>query len=118
MVIGTVPLLAFGDSRTQGILLHLSLPGWLALALLSLGSTVVATILWNYGVTRTTSARAGLFLYLVPLVSVTGGVLFLREQVGFVTFIGGGFIVAGVALAQVRHVPSFQKSVSKERVLP
>ncbi|HEY3991991.1 MAG TPA: EamA family transporter [Ktedonobacteraceae bacterium] len=104
MLLGALPLSFFWDGRIWGILLHLSIAAWLALGLLSLGSTVVAAVLWNYGVTRTTSARAGLFLYLEPLVSVTGGAFFLHERISFVTLASGALIIAGVMLAQVRRV--------------
>lgn len=101
VVIGTLPLLAFWDNTAWPVLGHLGLFGWVTLALLALGSTIMATILWNYGVTRTTSSQAGLFLYLVPLVSVTGGALFLHEQVNGATLLSGGLIIVGVALAHV-----------------
>ena len=104
MLIGALPLFIFWDGRTWSVLLHLSLVAWLALGVLSLGSTVVAAVLWNYGVARTTSARAGLFLYLVPLVSVSGGALFLHEQITLVTLASGALIIAGVVLAQIRRV--------------
>ncbi len=111
LVIGTVPLLAFWDAHTGSLLLHLSAPAWLALALLVLGSTIAATILWNYGVARTASSQAGLFLYLVPLVSIGGGALFLHEQITFVTLVSGLLIIAGVVLAQMAHLPWFQRRV-------
>ena len=109
LVIGTVPLLAFWDARTGPLLLHLSTTAWLALALLVLGSTVAATILWNYGVARTASSQAGLFLYLVPLVSIAGGAIFLHEQITFTTLVSGLLIIAGVVLAQTSHLPRFQR---------
>ncbi len=101
IMIGTLPLLAFWDGTTWPLLAHLSSVAWFALALLALGSTVVATILWNYGVARTASSQ----LYLVPLISVAGGALFLHEQVSIVTLASGLLIITGVALAQVRRLP-------------
>lgn len=100
VVLGTLPLLAFWDNTTCSILVHLGLVSWVTLGLLALGSTVVATMFWNYGVARTASSQAGLFLYLVPLVSVTGGALFLHEPISGVTLLSGGLILAGVVLAQ------------------
>lgn len=106
MVLGALPLFAFWDGRVWGIVLHLSFAGWLALLLISVGSTVVAAVLWNYGVARTTGSRAGLYLYLVPPISVAGGALFLREQLSLVTFASGALIIVGVALAQIRRAPT------------
>jgi drug/metabolite transporter (DMT)-like permease len=110
LVIGTLPLLAFWDPTSLALLPHLNLAAWGALLLLTLGSTVVATILWNYGVARTASSQAGLFLYLVPLISVAGGALFLHEQISFVTLASGLLIVSGVALAQIRQFIPAQKA--------
>ena len=113
ITIGTLPLLAFWDSATWPLLAHLGIAAWFALALLTLGSTIAATILWNYGVARTASSQAGLYLYLVPLISVVGGALFLHEQVGIVTLASGLLIIAGVALAQLRRLPVPQRASNK-----
>ena len=107
LIVGTLPLFAFWDNRPWPLLLHLDTPGWLAIALLTLGSTVAATILWNYGVSRVKSSQAGLFLYLVTLVSVTGGTILLHERIGLLTLLSGLLIISGVALAQFfRPTPS------------
>lgn len=117
LVIGTVPLLAFWDARTGPLLLHLDTTAWFALTLLVLGSTVAATILWNYGVARTASSQAGLFLYLVPLVSIAGGALFLHEQVTFTTLVSGLLIIAGVILAQISRPLKLQRRVSRQDIV-
>lgn len=106
MVLGALPLFVFWDGRTWGIMLHLDIAGWLALLLISVGSTVVAAVLWNYGVARTASSRAGLYLYLVPLISVVGGTLFLREPLSLIALASGVLIITGVALAQIRRAPA------------
>ncbi len=111
LVTGTLPLLAFWDAHTWPLLFHLNAVAWFALALLALGSTVAATILWNYGVVRTASAQAGLFLYLVPLVSVAGGALFLHEQIGLVTLASGLLIIVGVILAQISRPPQVRRKI-------
>lgn len=49
---------------------------------------------------RACQPPGGLFLHLVPLVSVLGGSLFLDEPLGTGTVASGAMIVAGVALAQ------------------
>lgn len=105
IVVGTIPLLVAGNRNLVPRLIALPFAAWAALLLLALGSTVVSTICFNYGVARTSSSRAGLFLYLVPLVSVAGGGLFLHEQIGSTVIVSGLLILAGVALAQVERWP-------------
>jgi drug/metabolite transporter (DMT)-like permease len=105
IVLGTIPLLAFGNTHLVPRVIALPFAAWIALILLGIGSSVVATICFNYGAARTSSSRAGLFLYLVPLVSVAGGGLFLHEQIGSTVIVSGLLIMAGVALAQVQRLP-------------
>lgn len=97
---GTVPVLLLSDRGLLTAGAGLGPAGWGALLLLAVGSSVVATVLWNYGLARVPAARGGLFLHLIPLVSVLGGRLFLNEPVGIGTVAGGAIIVVGVALAQ------------------
>lgn len=118
LIIGTLPMFIFWDNHTFSTLARLGSAAWIALALLALGSTVAATTLWNFGVARTTSSQAGLFLYLVPLISVAGGAFFLREQVSAVTLVSGVLIIAGVVLAQIRRLPVRQSQPDEQAVAP
>lgn len=73
---------------------------WLELIYMALFSTVIATVLWNFGVGRVRTAAAGAFLYLVPIIGVAGGVLVLGETVSSATLAGGLMIMLGVAITQ------------------
>ena len=77
------------------------LPGaaWGELGFLALGSTVAGMLLWNLAVARTGSTRAGLLLFLEPLVGVTGGVVLLGERLSAGTAAGGGLVMLGVGVA-------------------
>ncbi|GCE05559.1 DMT family transporter [Dictyobacter aurantiacus] len=101
--IGTLPLFVFYTPQVATNVLHLNVYGWLALCLLTVGSTVIATMLWNYGVASMPGSQAGLFLYLVPLISVIGGALFLHEVITAGVLISGVLILAGVCIAQARQ---------------
>lgn len=81
---------------------------WAELAFLALGCTVAGLAAWSIAVARAGSARAGLLLYLEPLVGVAGAVALLGEQVSAAMAAGGALIMAGVAtawLAQRRAGP-------------
>jgi drug/metabolite transporter (DMT)-like permease len=101
MIVGTFPLLTWWDSHTWSLLRYLSGAAWIALVLLTVGSTVAATILWNYGVAYTTSSQASIFLYLIPLISIIGGTLFLHEHTSILTLLSGLLILGGIALGQL-----------------
>ncbi len=98
---GTLPLLAAWNSAFVGRSARLGGDAWGALVFLGGACTVLATIFWNYATARTSAARVGPWLYLVPLVSVVGGYLLLGEPVFPRTISGGAMIIAGVAITQI-----------------
>jgi drug/metabolite transporter (DMT)-like permease len=102
IVFGTLPLFLFWNPHLLPQLQRLSPLVWFAILFLVLGSTMLGMLLWNYGVARIASAQAGLFLYIVPVVSVSGGALFLHERIGTTIWLSGLLIIAGVVLAQIR----------------
>jgi len=102
-IIGTIPLLFFSDATLVSHLTVLSTTAWVAFFLLAIGSTVVATWLWNHGLKNVSSSQAGLFLYLIPFISVTAASMFLGEAISLNTILGGVLIVGGVILAQAQQ---------------
>ncbi len=98
---GTLPLLFLWDPRLLPSVGHFQQPDWLAFTLLALGSTVVATMLWNYGVSRLPSAQAGIFLNLMPIVGALGGKLFLDEPISPNMLLSGIIIITGVVVTQL-----------------
>jgi drug/metabolite transporter (DMT)-like permease len=75
--------------RGLAALLYLAIPG------LALGQWF-----WQEGVARLGAARAGLYLYLEPLATLTLAVPLLGEPFGPFVALGGGMVLAGVALGQ------------------
>jgi drug/metabolite transporter (DMT)-like permease len=100
--IGTVPMLMIGAS--PAVHLATSLPGrdWLIILALTLGSTVIAVLLWNRALSKIGATRAGPFLYLVPLVSIAGGVVMLGERPTPQVLLGGGVVLLGVVTASLQ----------------
>lgn len=98
-VVGALPYLAFAGTLSAPRLAQLPPPVWGELAFLALGSTVAGLLLWNRAVLTGGAARVSLLLYLEPVVSVLGAVIFLGEHVTLVTMAGGLLILAGVAVA-------------------
>jgi drug/metabolite transporter (DMT)-like permease len=102
-VVGTLPYLAFAGTLSAPRLAQLPPAVWGELAFLSLGSTVAGLLLWNRAILSGGATRVSLLLYLEPVVSVLGAVIFLGEQVTLVTIAGGLLILAGVATASIRR---------------
>jgi drug/metabolite transporter (DMT)-like permease len=78
----------------------LSAAGIAALLFLAIAALAVGQWFWQVGVAKLGAARAGLYLYLEPLATLTLAVPLLGEPFGAVTVIGGGLILAGVYLGQ------------------
>jgi drug/metabolite transporter (DMT)-like permease len=72
---------------------------WAELGFLALGCTVAGLAAWSIAVARSGSARAGLLLYLEPVVGVAGAVVLLGEHLSAAMAAGGALIMAGVATA-------------------
>lgn len=72
---------------------------WGAIIALSLGGTVLAFVLWNWGASRHSAGSAGVFLNLEPVVGGLMGIMLLGEAAGVSGLVGGGIILAAAVLA-------------------
>ena len=72
------------------------------IAYLAVFGTVVAFVLLNLGVARIGAARASAFALLVPIVGVLTSVVFLDDELGPLTVIGGIIVLAGLWLIEHR----------------
>ncbi len=101
-VIGTVFILPLISWQFFAEVLALSVVGWLSVLYLAILSTVIANvILYSLIGTRAVSTLS-VQLYLVPIVSLVGGVLLLGEMVTSLTIIGAGLLLAAITLATRR----------------
>ncbi|MCX7347760.1 MAG: DMT family transporter [Alphaproteobacteria bacterium] len=93
-----IPMLA--RPSTVDTVMAMTPRNWLDMAYISILSTLIATITWNYGASRLPAAAAGAFIYLVPIIGVAAGGLMLSETITPGMMLGGTMILAGVAIAQ------------------
>ena len=102
------PVSATATSSVAGALPYLALVGtaWpprlspsagAELLFLALGSTVAGMLLWNLAVVRG-GAGISRLLYLEPVVSVLGAMVFLGERVTAAVLAGGVLVIAGVVM--------------------
>jgi len=85
----------------EGFTLRLSVSVWVALLGLALGSGAAANWLWWCAADRLPVSRAGVFLYITPVVSTILGVALLGEPLAVATVAGAGFVLGGVMLVQM-----------------
>ncbi len=93
-VAGALPYLALAGTAWPP---RLSAPAWGELLFLALGSTVAGMLLWNLAVVRG-GAGISRLLYLEPVVSVLGAMVFLGERVTAAVLAGGVLVIAGVLM--------------------
>ena len=99
-VAGAIPYLALAWLiPATASLATLPAAAWAELGFLALGCTVAGLAAWSIAVARSGSARAGLLLYLEPVVGVAGAVALLGEHLSAAMAAGGALIMAGVATA-------------------
>ncbi len=78
-------------------------PAWLAVATISIGSTVLATAGWNYGAQRIGAKLAAPFLYLQPAATIVLSALLLGERPSGVELAGLAVILLGLAISQYQR---------------
>lgn len=96
-VAGSLFYAAFAGTVTAGQFGRLPGSAWGELAFLAVGSNVIGMLAWNLAVVRLPRSRAGLLLYLEPLVSVVGAVALLGERLTAGMAIGGVLVLGGIA---------------------
>jgi drug/metabolite transporter (DMT)-like permease len=98
VVVGSIILLALSVPRIDAN----TLPDRATAAVLGamgIGSSLLGFLLWNYAGAALPAERLGLFLYMIPLVSICAGAQFLAESLTLKMLIGGSLVVSGVWIA-------------------
>ena len=98
-LLGTCMLLPFFSGAFVRDVAALSPLGWVSLLYLSLLSAVLGYSLFYVMVGRGGVTTLMIQLYLVPVISVIGGVILLQESVTPLTLLGGGAMLTAVWLA-------------------
>ncbi|OLD44832.1 hypothetical protein AUI51_00490 [archaeon 13_1_40CM_2_52_4] len=78
---------------------ELSTITWVSVIYLAVISTVLANVILYLLIGNRSVSRLSIQLYIVPLVSLVGGIVLLGEGVTILTVLGGILMFTGVALA-------------------
>lgn len=100
ILLGTVPILSLTSFSTFETLFTMTGRQWLEMLYMVGIASLIATVTWNYAASRLTDVATGAFLYLVPVIAVAAGALFLDETVTTGMLAGGTLILLGVAVTQ------------------
>lgn len=105
--IATTLMLPFGLSVFQAI--HSSsMQSTIAVIYLGIFPTVVALLCWSAVLSRIDVSRASIFLYVVPVITIIIGFIWLRELPSLISFIGGIITIAGVIIANIKSTAAEQ----------
>jgi drug/metabolite transporter (DMT)-like permease len=80
--------------------LRLSGAGAAALLFLGLACSGIGYLLWSEALAELEPSRVAALLYLQPLVTLAAAAVLLGEPIGLATVVGGGLVIAGVAVVQ------------------
>jgi drug/metabolite transporter (DMT)-like permease len=97
-LLGTVMLIPLLSTSFISQAVALSFYGWVSVLYLSVLSTVLGYLIYYTLVSRGAVSRLSVQLYLIPIVSVVGGILLLNEGVTIFTIAGGTLLLLAVAL--------------------
>lgn len=98
-LLGTATLLPLASEGLIQQAESMSFGGWVAVLYLVGLSTVIGNLIIYTLIGRQQVSRLGVQLYLVPLVSVAGGVLILGETLDLFTVVGGAITLLAVGIA-------------------
>jgi drug/metabolite transporter (DMT)-like permease len=99
-ILCALPSLAFISQNTLQTFRSLNGEAIFALTFLTLVGTLLCVATWNYAAARLPPTTVGASLYLIPVLAVLAGTIYLREDVTVSTIIAGAIILLGVAIAQ------------------
>ncbi len=88
----------------EGISFDLPPVAWAAILFLGLGSGAVANLLWMYLLSTTSASRAGMVLFLIPIISTALAVIVLHEPLTPAILLGAGLVLANVAIVERRRI--------------
>lgn len=101
-LVGTVMIIPLVSGNFAAQVEGLTQLGWISVLYLGVLSSALGYLLYYGVVSRRSVSRLSIQLYLIPIVSVVGGVLLLNETVTAMTVIGGAMMLFALALATRR----------------
>lgn len=100
MLISAPLVLLMASKPYAELLRNTPATSWLEILYLALFNSILGSVLWNYGTRHLPGASVGSFLYLIPVIAVVAGFLWLGEPITFYLVAGGIIALVGVAIAQ------------------
>lgn len=101
LAVSALPMSVFASPKLVTEAATLTVFDWGVVAFLGIFATVLSTGAWNVALGYMESSKAGMFLYVQPIVAAVGGVLLLAEEISPWLVGGGVLILLGVGISQL-----------------
>ncbi len=99
-IAGGLGMAESGIATGFGQIARLPLVAWAALLLLGLGAGALANVWWLRLLNHTTASRAGMALFLIPVISTVLAVVALHEPLTPTIVAGGVLVLSGMAVTR------------------
>jgi O-acetylserine/cysteine efflux transporter len=99
-------LSAFFEKDQIGAITNAGMAGWAAVASTAVGATIISYTVWYRLIGRLAVNRVVPFMLLTPVITVAGSGVLLGEKLTWLTLLGGGLTILGVAAIQFRRKPA------------
>lgn len=96
MILGLPIILIYSMSEDHAITLSYGLMIWSGFAYIIVLGTIIAFIFWYKGIQQTSPFKTVIFHYIVPVVSMITGSIFLGEPINYERVLGGIMVFAGL----------------------
>jgi drug/metabolite transporter (DMT)-like permease len=106
IAVGTAMLAPFWLLQAQTpLIVFTSASVLFGVSYIAIFASVIAFLLWSYGVSRLGAGRAGQYVLLMPLFGTVLAALVLGETVTIPQFIGGSLVLVGIVAVEWRDSP-------------
>lgn len=95
-----VPALFLLDFRPGALLYFVKVPYLYHFLFLGLGACALCFVTWNFAVKILGAVKTSVYIYLVPVITIAASVLFLHEQVTWLSILGTILILLGLFLSE------------------
>ncbi len=101
--IGTIAMLPMSNGVNEIIRLS-SIQSTIAVIYLGIFPAVVAYFCWTYVLSKLDASKAAIYLYLVPIVTIIIGYLWIKEIPSITSIIGGVITIGGILFAKYSKI--------------
>ncbi len=71
---------------------------------LGLGASALCFVTWNFGVNVLGAVKSGVYIYLIPVITVIASVIILNEKITLITGVGMGLTLLGLIISEMKFV--------------